>query len=98
MIRSGKIDMAILGGLEVSAQGDLANWLVPGKKVPGIGGAIELAQKAKRIMKGLSPHIQSQNIMSQEELMLILMNFTLLRRDQKIQREYGSYYLTRERV
>ncbi len=50
MIRSGKIDMAILGGLEVSAQGDLANWLVPGKKVPGIGGAIELAQKAKRII------------------------------------------------
>ncbi|WP_100372863.1 3-oxoacid CoA-transferase subunit B [Bacillus sp. FJAT-45037] len=50
MIRSGYLDMTFLGGLEVSTQGDLANWIVPGKRVPGIGGAMELAQKAKRVV------------------------------------------------
>jgi acetate CoA/acetoacetate CoA-transferase beta subunit len=50
MIRKGKIDMTILGALEVSKSGDLANWIVPGKKVPGMGGAMELAQKAKRVI------------------------------------------------
>lgn len=50
MIRSGNIDLTILGGLEVSEKGDLANWIVPGKRVPGIGGAMELANKAKRVI------------------------------------------------
>lgn len=50
MIRSGYLDLTILGGLEVSQKGDLANWIVPGKRVPGIGGAMELAQKAKKVI------------------------------------------------
>jgi acetate CoA/acetoacetate CoA-transferase beta subunit len=50
MIRSGYLDMTFLGGLEVSEKGDLANWIVPGKRVPGIGGAMELAQKAKKVV------------------------------------------------
>lgn len=50
MIRSGYLDITILGGLEVSEKGDLANWIVPGKKVPGIGGAMELAKKAKKVI------------------------------------------------
>lgn len=50
MIRSGYLDLTILGGLEVSEKGDLANWIVPGKRVPGIGGAMELAQKAKKVI------------------------------------------------
>ncbi len=50
MIRRGRIDMTILGSLQVSQQGDLANWIVPGKKVPGMGGAMELAQKAKKVV------------------------------------------------
>lgn len=50
MIRRGRIDMTILGALEVSRKGDLANWIVPGFKVPGMGGAMELAQKAKKVI------------------------------------------------
>ncbi|NGQ97074.1 3-oxoacid CoA-transferase subunit B [Brevibacillus sp. SYP-B805] len=50
IIRRGLLDMTILGVLEVSEKGDIANWIVPGKRVPGMGGAMELAQKAKRVM------------------------------------------------
>ncbi|MEI4802057.1 CoA transferase subunit B [Bacillus sp. NPDC077411] len=50
MIRKGLLDITILGSLQVSEKGDLANWIVPGKRVPGIGGAMDLAQKAKRVV------------------------------------------------
>ena len=50
LVRGGRLDLALLGALQVAANGDLANWIIPGRFAPGVGGGMELAQKSLRVV------------------------------------------------
>ena len=59
LVRCGRLDLTMLGAFEVAANGDLANWIVPGRFAAGVGGAIELAQKARRVVV-LTDHVDKR--------------------------------------
>lgn len=93
MIRSGKVDLTVLGAMEVNDKGDIANWKIPGKMVKGMGGAMDLVASAKNIIVAMTHTNRAGNSKLLKELTLPVTGLNCVR---KVVSNLGVLNLTEE--